>query len=64
MKYIYVHAGQGRWHVAYGFSKLGFLNLFEQLITAKGVGPKAGPAIMSTGPKLTILNTGIVNKEG
>ena len=31
----------------YGFSQLDSLNLFEQLITVKGVGPRAGLAIMS-----------------
>ena len=33
----------------YGFADTEGLALFEQLITVKGVGPKAGLAIMSTG---------------
>ncbi len=33
----------------YGFADTEGLSLFEQLITVKGVGPKAGLAIMSTG---------------
>ena len=33
----------------YGFADTDALALFEQLITVKGVGPKAGLAIMSTG---------------
>ena len=46
----------------YGFSKLDSLNLFEQLITVKGVGPKAGLAIMSTGSADDIKYS-IVNKD-
>ena len=33
----------------YGFADTDGLSLFEQLITVKGVGPKAGLAIMSLG---------------
>lgn len=46
----------------YGFSKLDSLNLFEQLITVKGVGPKAGLAIMSTGSADEIKYS-IANKD-
>ena len=46
----------------YGFASLDSLNLFEQLITVKGVGPKAGLAIMSTGSADEIKYS-IVNKD-
>ena len=46
----------------YGFSQLDSLNLFEQLITVKGVGPRAGLAIMSTGSADEIKYS-IINKD-
>lgn len=46
----------------YGFSELDSLNLFEQLLTVSGVGPKAGLAIMSTGSTEDIKYA-IVNKD-
>lgn len=46
--YIYEHI-QEKAHDLYGFSSQSALNLFEDLISINGVGPKAGLAILDLG---------------
>lgn len=46
----------------YGFESYQELELFEQLISVNGVGPKAGLAIMSSAPAERITNS-IINED-
>ncbi|HIA92084.1 TPA: Holliday junction branch migration protein RuvA [Candidatus Saccharibacteria bacterium] len=51
--FIYEHI-QEKAHDLYGFSSTDALNLFEDLISINGIGPKAGLAILDLGPVASI----------